>query len=45
MKNQIDFQKFIPLSADKNINYKEPDYFKKFIPSPAENNTSYEKRD
>ena len=27
MKNQIDFQKFIPVSADKNINYEEPDLF------------------
>ena len=25
MKNQIDFQKCIPLSADKNMNYEEPD--------------------
>ena len=25
MKNQIDFQKFIPVSADKNINFEEPD--------------------
>ena len=25
MKNQIDFQKCIPVSADKNINFEEPD--------------------
>ena len=27
MKNQIDFQKFIPVSADKYINHEELDGF------------------
>ena len=27
MKNQIDFQKFIPVSPDKNINFEEPYLF------------------
>ena len=27
MKSQIDFQKCIPVSADKDVNYEEPERF------------------
>ena len=45
MKNQIDFQKFIPVSPDKNIILKNHIYFQKLIPVSADKNINYEKPD
>ena len=45
MKNQIDFQKLIPVSADKNINLNNQIDFQKLIPVSADKNINYEEPD
>ena len=46
MKNQIDFQNFIPVSADKNINYERTRLISRnCMPVSADKNINYEEPD